>query len=164
MELITSLELAFASARAGGLKGIFGLLFFGLGFLNLYSIMYQFQIRGWPSTPGTLLKVGLRESTINAWVKAEYDYTVAVAYEYSVGGEVFVSKRFSPWVVVASYNLKLLLEKQIEDYRPGQPVPVYYNPRRPSKAFLKQPGIFGLSVTALFALFCFSTPVLIFGR
>lgn len=164
MELIESLELAVAAAQTGRSEGFFALLFFGLGFACLYSIFYQLRLRSWPSTPGQLLKADTREFGAAKLVPAETDYINAVAYEYAVNGEDYLGKRFSPWVVVASHNLKFLLEKQQEGFEAGQTVSVYYNPRKPAKAFLKRPGIVGLAVTAVFTLGCFATPVLIFAR
>ncbi len=164
MELIESLQQAVAAAQAGRFEGYFALLFFVLGFACLYSIVYQLRIRGWPSTSGQLLKADTEKFGPTDFILAETDYINAVAYEYTVRGEKHIGKRFSPWVVVASHNLKFLLEKQLEDFQAGQAVPVYYNPRKPAKSFLKRPGVAGLGVTALFALGCFATPVLIFGH
>ena len=164
MDLIESLQQAFAAAQAGRFEGYFALLFFFLGFLCIYSIVYQLRIRGWPSTPGQLLKAHTREFGAKAFIPAETDYINAVAYEYGVAGKTYVGERFSPWVMVASHNLKALLEKQLDGIQAGQTVPVYYNPRKPAKSFLKRPGMVGLVVTALIALGCFATPTLIFGH
>ena len=164
MELIESLEQAVAAAQAGRFEGVFALLFFALGFACLYSIVYQLRIRSWPRTPGQLLKADTRKFGGTKLVPAETDYINSVAYKYAVGGEDYFGKRFSPWVVVASHNLKFLVEKQLEGFQEGQTVSVYYNPRKPAKSFLKLPGIVGILVTAVSALGCFFTPVLIFAR
>lgn len=164
MELIESLQQAMAAAQAGRFEGFFALLFFGLGFACLYSIVYQLRIRSWPSTTGQLLKANTEKFGPTDFVLAETDYINAVAYEYTVRGETHIGKRFSAWLLVASHNLKFLLEKQLEGFEAGQAVPVYYNPRKPAKSFLRRPGIPGLVVTALFALGCFATPVLIFDH
>jgi hypothetical protein len=162
--LVESLKRAVASAQAGQTEGYFALLFFALGFVCLYSIFYQFRIRGWPTTTGQLLKaetekLGFRDKNR----PHETDYVNVVAYEYSVGGQSYISRRLSPWVVTVSHNLKILLERQLEDLQREQVVSVYYNPRKPSKSFLEKPGIVGLSITLLFTLGCFVTPVLIFS-
>ena len=139
-------------------------MFFALGFACLYSIVYQFRVRGWPVTTGQLLKAETEKGGIHIKYRPhETDYMIVVAYEYSVGGKSYIGKRFSPWIITASHNLKILLEKQLDDFQSGQAVSIYYNPRKPSKSFLKKPGIVGMSITAVFAIGCFATPVMIFN-
>jgi len=145
------------------MQGFFALLFFGLGFACLHSLAYQLRIRAWPVTNGKLLEADTRIiGGHDARRPSETDYINSVAYAYSVDGESYVGDRFSPWVVVASHNLKRLLEKQLDDVETGGNVPVRYNPKKPAKSFLKKPGLAGLLVTSVFALFCFYTPVLVF--
>ena len=97
MELIESLKQAVASAKAGETEGYFALLFFTLGFACLYSIVYQFRVRGWPVTTGQLLKAETEKWGIhNKYRPHETDYMIVVAYEYSVGGKSYIGKRFSP--------------------------------------------------------------------
>lgn len=164
MELIESLKQAVASAKAGETEGYFALLFFTLGFACLYSIVYQLRVRGWPVITGQLLKGETERVGIHDKHRPdETDYLNAVAYEYSVGGKSYIGKRFSPWIITVSHNLKFLLERQLDDFQSGQAVFICYNPQNPSKSFLKKPGIVGMSITAVFAIGCFATPVMIFN-
>ena len=75
-------------------------------------------------------------------------------YEYTVDGNLYKGNRVSPWVMVATHNAKVVLEKQlrkVERSRDGS-VSVFYNPANPKKSLLIKPGVFGLKVTALIAV------------
>jgi len=163
MTIFDALGQAIDAALGGQFEGIFAIVFFALSFACAYSVTYQLRIRSWPSTTGKLLKAATEEFGATEIVPSDVDYVNSVAYEYAVDGTVYIGKRFSPWTVVATHNLKSLLERQLGDLAPGNAVRVIYNPRKPGLAFLRRPGPIGILVTIACMMFCLMTPVMIFG-
>jgi hypothetical protein len=163
MPIIDALRQAIAAALSGQIEGIFAVVFFALTFACAYSVFYQFRIRSWPSTTGKLLSAETEEFGATEISPSDVDYMNSVAYEYVVDGTTYAGNRFSPWVVIATHNLKTILERQLDGLAPGNAVPVFYNPRKPGLAFLKRPGPIGMLVTIAAMIFCFMTPVMIFG-
>lgn len=94
---------------------------------------------------------------------SDVNYTNAVEYKYIVDGKTYIGTKLSPWIILATHNLKVILEKKLGGLATGQRLPVFYNSAKPRQAFLKRPGGFGILVTLGFAAFCFITPVLVFG-
>ena len=151
------------AAQNGEFEGLFAALFFVLGFACLSSTVFQFRIRHWPETTGRLTDAAVKKFGPGEYDQSRQEYANVVGYEYEVGGKAYVGKRLSAWTVVASHNLKFILEQQLDGLQEGNSVAVYYNPSRPAKAFLKRPGILGIIVTLGFAALCFYTPWLVFG-
>ena len=163
MTLIDALEKAINAALGAQSEGIFALVFFGLSFACGYSLIYQLQIRRWPSAQGKLLKAATEEFGATEFHISDVDYKNTVCYEYVVEGKTYTGDRLSPWVIVATHNLIVLFERQLDGFEQGSQLPVFYNPRKPEKAFLKRPGPVGLLATAAAIVFCFMTPVIIFA-
>ena len=70
---------------------------------------------------------------------------------YLVSNKEYEGSRISPWIFVASYNARFLLEKQqaqVQINADGA-VKVYYNPRNPKKSYLIVAGKTGILVTLL---------------
>jgi hypothetical protein len=82
-------------------------------------------------------------------VKGHQQYVADALYEYSVNGQQYTGKRISPWVVVATHNMRAVLVKQLLKIRkdPNGSIDVFYNPADPKKSFLVKPGIVGQLVT-----------------
>ncbi len=163
MDSLPVLKQAVDSALAGNIEGLFACLFFLLGFANLCSLHYQLRIRRWPTTPGRLVRADTKRWGGRTFQLHDQDYENVVAYEYRVNGDLFTGERFSAWVVIASHNLRFLLERQLEGLNDSGTVEVIYNPSHPGKSFLVRPGPFGMVVTLVFAGLCFSIPWLVFG-
>ncbi|MEM8769668.1 MAG: DUF3592 domain-containing protein [Pseudomonadota bacterium] len=163
MDVEPVLKQAFDAALGGQFEGLFACLFFLLGFANLYSLYYQQMVRRWPKIPERLVTAETERWGGEAFHISDQDYKNVVAYHYTVQGAEYSGNRFSAWVVIASHNLKWLLERQLDDLKESGTVDVIYNPARPEKSFLVRPGVFGMFVTLAFAVFCFSTPWLVFG-
>jgi len=87
-------------------------------------------------------------------VLSHQDYAVRALYEYSVGGVVYQGIRVSPWVMLASHNAKILLEKQMRgiDKSEDGSVKVFYNPNYPKKSFLIKPGRIGIMITFILSV------------
>lgn len=161
--IIIAISLAFGSALRVELKGIFASVFFLLTFVNLSSIIYQLRIRRWLATTGKLLIAATKAFGVTEVNPSDVNYTNDVSYEYSVDGNTHIGRRLSPWVIVATHNLKAILENQLNGLATGRRIAVFYNPAKPQQAFLKQPSILGIFITLGFAVFCFVTPMLVFG-
>ena len=162
-DTISAIGLAFESALRGEFKGIFASTFFLLTFANLWSVVYQFRIRHWSTTTGELLMAATEAFGVTEVNPSDMNYTNVVSYKYIVDGEAYIGRRLSPWIVVATRNLKAILGSQLDGLATGHGVPVFYNSAKPRQAFLKRPSGLGILVTLGFAVFCFVTPVLVFG-
>jgi hypothetical protein len=162
-DIITAIGLAFESALRGEFKGMFASIFFLLTFANLWSVIYQLRIRHWPATTGKLLMAATEEFGATEINPSDVNYTNVVSYEYTVDGETYIGRRLSPWIVVATHNLKAILENQLDGLTTGGHLPVFYNSAKPQLAFLKRPGGLGILITLGFAVFCLVTPMLVFG-
>lgn len=159
----TVLGKSVGSALAGETGGLFACCFFLLGFACLWSMLYQIRIRGWPSTTGRMTEAGVKKFGPYKADVSSQQYKTSVGYEYEVNGAKYLGRHLSAWTVVASHNMKFILQRQLGDLREADSVMVYYNPSRPSRAYLKQPGLLGMFVTLLLSIPCFATPWLVFG-
>lgn len=144
-------------------KGYSPRFFFLLTFANLASIIYQIRVRSWPATTGELLMSATETFGVTEAHPSNVNYVNAVSYGYTVDSKSYVGRRLSPWAIVATHNLKAILENQLKGLAKDGRLAVFYNPAKPQKAFLKQPGVLGIFVTLGFAVFCFVTPMLAFG-
>ena len=126
----------------------------------LYSLVYQARIRRWKETAGILLSTNLVNSGGTAPVKSDQEYRLNAVYTYTVDGQTYQGTRVSPWVFMASHNLRRILNYQKRQIAHGSDgdVAVYYNPARPQKSFLVKPGIVGMIVTMLLGF----TPALLY--
>lgn len=139
-----------------------GILFYGsLYFLLVgsYSIIYQMKVRSWPITRGHLISSSVKGSGVDMGT-SDQNFMTNIRYEYTVDGIKYKGNRLSMIVIVASYNLRFLLKKQLEGVMKNDDgsVVVFYNPNRPQKSFLIKPSSFGLAFTWLLTIspmFCF---------
>lgn len=148
------LEHMWALASEGEAQGVF---FFAAVYVVLvlaWSLVYQLRVAAWPVTRGRLIAAGVRRFGATDIVRARQDYVVSAEYEYTVGGTTYRGKRLSPWLVVASHNLRAVLRRQVEQVRRDAEgaVDVYYDPRRPQRSFLLKPGPVGIACTAALAV------------
>lgn len=119
------------------------------GLVGLYSLFFQLRIRSWPTAHGVLARAGLERWGGPEWVKSDQQYRLDSLYRYPVDGRVYEGHRVSPWIMVASHNGRFLLEAQLKGVtrHADGTVSVFYNPKRPHKSYLIQPGIPGLLIT-----------------
>ncbi|QCB45873.1 DUF3592 domain-containing protein [Hydrogenophaga sp. PAMC20947] len=119
------------------------------GVVGIYSLAFQLRIRRWPAAPGVLAQAGVERWGGPEWVRSDQQYSLKSAYRYRVDGRVYEGHRVSTWVMVASHNGRFLLEAQLKGVQrhPDGTVSVFYNPKRPHKSFLIQPGRVGLLIT-----------------
>ncbi len=120
----------------------------------LYSFVYQRRVSSWPSVRGRLLRSEVAKSGGTEWARSDQEYVADALYEYEVDGEAHRGRRISAWVVVASHNLRSVLEaqlKEITQYDDGS-VAVFYNPKKPAKSLLVKPGWVGQLVTLALGL------------
>ena len=70
-------------------------------------------------------------------------------YEYEVDGTSYENSRISPWVIVASHNLRSILHRQLNriSVGPDGKIAVFYNPQHPEKSVLIKPGAVGRLIT-----------------
>lgn len=111
-----------------------GLIGFGVptGYL-LWQVWLARRSRTWPSTTGRVLRSEVHRER----VRASRTYGPAnVLYEYHVDGRRCTGKRvtFGGWL---NTNLSRT-GRVINRYRPGSPVSVRYDPRKPSRCTLER--------------------------
>ncbi|NND71032.1 MAG: DUF3592 domain-containing protein [Rhodothermales bacterium] len=138
----------------GGKQGI---LFFVAVYAFLlpgYSLIRQLIVRRWPGTPGVLIRAGVEGAGGVASVKWRGNYIATALYSYQVDGKSYDGSRVSAWVMMASYNARFLLQRQLDKIQTSGDgrVMVYYNPKNPQKSFLLKPGYAGLAVTVTLML------------
>ena len=122
--------------------------------VSVYSVLWQLRMNSWPGVTGKLGKLGLRKFGAGEWALSDQQYVSDAMYTYRVGGKEYEGKRVSPWVTVASHNLRSVLRWQHKgvEIRHGDEVTVYYNPRNPRKSFLIRTGRVSQIVTALIGI------------
>ncbi len=101
-----------------------------------YSVFYQVRM--------SRRTFGARERVLG-----DQDYVADALYEYEVDGTPYENSRISPWVIVASHNVRFLLHRQLNRITlgPDGEIAVYYNPQRLEKSVLKKPGAVGQLIT-----------------
>ena len=108
-----------------------------------YSAIRQMLTWRWQATTGRLLRLGTRKFGESLADPSMQEYLSDALYEYQVNGRHYQGKEVSAWKVVASRNLKGILERQqagIERQDDNDAITIYYNPARPAKALLIRPG------------------------
>lgn len=127
-------------------------VYFGL--VGAYSLFFQMRIRRWPATPGVLAQAGLKRTGGPEWRKSDQQYRLRSIYHYRVDGHAYEGHRVSSWVMSTNFNGRFLLEAQLKGVKrlPDGTVTVFYDPKRPHKSFLIQPGLLGLLITWVIAL------------
>jgi hypothetical protein len=157
MELINYLKEMWSLALQGKGQGILFWVAFYMFVILAYSLLHQIKIASWPSTSGNLLKSGVRKFGNKEWAKSNQEYVVSALYSYVINGKEYQGHKISPWVFVASHNLKYFLEKQLRSVHelPNGKVMVFYDPKKPEKSFLIKPGLKGQIITAMLAIIPF---------
>lgn len=119
-----------------------------------YSVVFQIRTRSWPVAEGELVQAGVKTFGSHDLVLANQDYVSKALYHYSVSGVVYEGTRVSPWIFVASHNMRFILEKQMASiqYHPNSKVKVFYNPTKPQKSYLIIAGKVGIVITSLIGL------------
>lgn len=93
----------------------------------------------WPRVEGKILASSVE------LVDGEYaSYAPKIEYHYVVDGQIYRSNklRVSFW----SSSFKARARRIADAYRPGDPVAVFYDPAKPSRAVLQPGGAGGLAV------------------
>ncbi len=82
----------------------------------------------WPTTPGILQKVAVREDSVNR-------YFAEVAYTYSVNGQEYTGSRIS--ASDGEYNVRDGAVQAIAGLQTGKTVDVHYNPTNPNHSVIR---------------------------
>ena len=149
MELVTYFQDMWQLAIDGQTQGVWFWASVYVFIVCGYSLIFQIRTRYWPFTSGELAEMRVSKFGATDWVKSDQDYTVKALYKYNVSGVTYNGKRLSPWVIVASTNARLVLEKQMSSIQqlPGGKVKVFYNPNNPKKSYLIIAGKVGICIT-----------------
>jgi len=114
----------------------------------------------WPTVAGSVTTSAVIEEAIEdksnddkSRVRKIYRYQVDLRYAYQVGKRDFVGT-MANWGGTAIYGLRELAEKAAGQYRPGQPVTVYYDPDRPGNAVLEPDNRQGSLAPLILAAIC----------
>ncbi len=116
-----------------------------------YSVLYQVRMSRWPGVSGKLRYLDIELFGARERALPNRQYHADALYEYRVDGRSYENSKISPWVMVASHNVRFLLHRQLRrvSVGPEGEVIVYYNPRRPQKSALIKPGPVGQWITVL---------------
>jgi Protein of unknown function (DUF3592) len=110
---------------------VYAALSAAFGLLALWAARYvtreMRRVRGWPSTPGAILERGVGEPMSQARV-----FMPRVVYSYEVDGTSYTNDQV--YVIARTGNLKPVIERLVAGL--PDPVPVYYNPGKPSESHL----------------------------
>jgi hypothetical protein len=138
-------------AAAGDAQGVFFWAAFYVFAVCGWSVVYQVRVNRWPGTVGELTESSVAKLGATERLLSEQQYHAVAEYHYSVNGQSYTGSRVSPWVIVATYNLKRILASQMKAIKalPDGQVMVFYNPNKPQKSFLITPGIRSQLVTAV---------------
>lgn len=120
---------------------------------GLLSLVLSLRIRSWPMVQGTLVRSGL--DPMGPSMRAdEVNYSADLEYHYIVDGVRHQGKRLSPTIIVASANLRILLNWQMSGITKlaNEEIAVFYKPSNPKKSYLIKPGKIALSCIIGFIL------------
>gem|GEM_PF-495812 len=134
----------------GQAKGVFFCFALYIFIACFYSLIFQIRMRCWPFVYGELLEVEVDKFGASIST-SDQDFVARALYRYKVSGVNYDGTRVSPWLMLVSYNLRFLLEKQmsyIQRSSDGK-VKVFYNPNKPQKSFLIIAGKVGIVITLL---------------
>ncbi|HUU00995.1 MAG TPA: DUF3592 domain-containing protein [Myxococcota bacterium] len=109
-------------------------------------LLYQyFRTRGryaWPQTEGRLLSARVAQGTRPGRRGKLFDaFWVEVNYGYTVSDIEFSGSRIA--ADTTYYTKSGPAENIVKVFKPGQQIPVYYNPKKPEEAFLVPGGVVG---------------------
>ena len=126
-------------------KQLQGIHFWGTVYTLLVlagSLWHVLRVRGWPSTQGQLLRLGIRPIGGAEPLRADQQHVPDALYSYQVQGQHYQGHALSVWKLSASGLLigaAELQPRQVEADASGA-VTVFYNPRHPHKSLLLRPG------------------------
>jgi len=154
MNLVDSIRDTILSAANGDEQSIVLLAAIYVLLVCSYSVIWQLRMNSWPNVTGHLGRLGLRKLGATEWAITDQEYVSDALYTYRVAGKEYKGKRVSPWVMVASHNLRGLLRLQQKgvEVRHGNEVTVYYNPGKPGKSLLVRAGPVSQVFTALIGI------------
>lgn len=153
MDIISYFQEMWQLATQSKLQGIWFFAALYVLVVCLYSLIFQLQTRSWSAARGELVNAGLEKFGREA-VPSEQHYNAGALYYYEVEGKRYKGTRISPWIVIASHNLVLILQKQLSAIQqfPDGRVKVFYNPKKPQKSFLIIAGKMGIVITIAIAV------------
>ncbi len=127
--------------------------------LCVYSAVLQVRTRYWPYTEGRLVEFNVEEFGASIH-KTDQNYTANVLYNYIVSGVKYEGYRISPWLIVASHNVKFILRKQMSSIQKSSDgkIKVFYEPSNPKKSFLIVASWLGIFITVVISVL----PLLLF--
>lgn len=136
------------------LPGIFIMLFgIVLTFVSTYVVWMGQKSKNWPRTLGVLLSAKIKmDQSEGRDGSLTYSNSASVRYKYTVNETSYISERIgfgtSGFSNASEMEVRLwLLDRQ---WKAGNQIPVYYNPRKPRESVLV-PGIYGSYYLALLA-------------
>ncbi len=140
--------------ESGDKQGYFFFIALYLLLVCGYSLIHQLNILKWPSVKGKLQKADVSKCGGSETGPSSQLFKASILYSYQVNNQSYIGHRLSPWLVLASYNAKQLLNKQISaiQHNEDASVKVFYNPNNPNKSFLIKPNQLGLLITLLLAI------------
>jgi hypothetical protein len=116
-----------------------------------YALFYCIRISRWPSVIGVFIQKEIAVWSSSA-VTSDNNYFVQISYLFKVDGKEYRGHRLSPFIIIASHNLRFLLRLQMKhvDISDDGKVRVFYNPRRPEKSYLIPPSATGYIIIISF--------------
>jgi hypothetical protein len=114
----------------------------------------------WPTVAGTVTTSDVIEEAIEgknnddkSFIRKIYRYQVDLRYAYQIGKRDFVGTAAN-WGGTAIYGLREMAEQAADQYRPGQPVTIYYDPEQPRNAVLEPENRKGSLALLIVAAIC----------
>lgn len=146
--------------ESGDKQGYFFFIALYLLLVGGYSLIHQFSISRWPSVKGKLHKANISKWGGSETAPSSQLFKASILYSYQVNNQSYKGHRLSPWLVLASYNAKQLLNQQINAIQQNEDasIKVFYSPNNPKKSFLIKPNRLGLLITLMLAI----CPVIIY--
>lgn len=154
MDLMGYVQDMYLLAAQGEKQGILFWVVVYTFIVSAYSLIFQIRTRYWPYTLGQLSHLAVNKFGGPEYALSNQDYVGKALYRYDVDGASYEGSRVSPWVIVASHNVRFLLEKQLSkvQHYPDGKVRVFYNPNKPQKSYLMVAGKGGIVFTVLLVL------------
>lgn len=121
---------------------IFGVMLLGTtAYCYSKAVFQDFRIRTYEVTEGTILDTHIEEKEVVVYRGMnETSYRPVIDYKYTVDMDEFRNDQLAPsghpFVGEGHTSSRLWAEEVLRNYRTGQPVSIYYNPRFPHESFL----------------------------
>jgi hypothetical protein len=121
-------------------------LCFGGAFFLAGAILLFFAIRtrqkssasmSWPSTIGEISVATVRQnSSTDEDGHVSFTYSPVVEYDFSVDNETYRGRRIN--YGITDSPSREAAQREVDRFKPGMQVPVYYNPEKPNEAVLEK--------------------------